>query len=90
MIGYVPSRGIASPFYSRTPEVENAVATDCWTASSRIAAAARAMTTRIEHAAMKLRIVVLHDVSLQNNNHRRHKLHSRMQKLLLAAGGPDE
>jgi hypothetical protein len=63
MIGYIPSRGIASPFYSRTAEVENAVATDSWTAVSRIAAAARAMTMRIEHAATKLRIVVLHDVS---------------------------
>jgi hypothetical protein len=90
MIGIVPSRGIASSFYSRTAEVENAVATDSWTALSRIAAAARAMTMRIEHAATKLRIVVLHDLSLQNNNHRRHKLHSRIPKLLLAAGGPGE
>jgi hypothetical protein len=56
-------RGIATPLYSRTADVEKAVVADFWTASSRIAAAARATTMTTKHAATKLRIVVLRDVS---------------------------
>jgi hypothetical protein len=47
--------------YNRTADVENAVVADFWTALSRIAAAVRAMTMTIKHAATKLRNVALQD-----------------------------
>ena len=42
----------------RTPEVENAVAADSCTATSRIAAATTAIIPTAMHADMKLRIVI--------------------------------